>query len=276
MRAKRFKLKRAVTPDASSYAASSTARDFRRSTPTSSRSPDAIVAATPRRNVAASRRVKLPTFDPSHKMSLGSRRRPSQRSPARYWRRWRWPRARIVGQQRLRALFQHRARDVDRHVVHAVRCLQPRLDQRARLGRRAGAELHEQRARAGRADDLGGVRAQDGELGAGQVVLGQRADLLEQRRSLGVVEVATREAFARRGQAGTYVGREIGRQRGVGFDQRQARRLRRLCGGRGIGLRVPRQPDAAELPARVRREEVAIADARVRAGVAHEAPLSMS
>ena len=60
-------------------------------------------------------------------------------------------------------------------------------------------------------DDLARVRVENLLLRARQIILGQRADLLEQRRARRVVEVAARQPLVRRRQPFAYVGGEIGR-----------------------------------------------------------------
>src|SRR5262245_65228288 len=80
----------------------------------------------------------------------------------------------------------------------------------ARLRGAAAAELQERDARVrGRGEELGddrvGVVAQQLVLGPRHVVLGGRADLLEEARALLVVEPAAREAARPREQAAAHV-----------------------------------------------------------------------
>ena len=81
-------------------------------------------------------------------------------------------------------------RDVDWH--ESRRTLQ-RAEQQADFLQRAGAELDQLGLRAYAFGHLGGVLAQDRELGASGVVLGQLADPVEQRRALTVVKVLGRD-----------------------------------------------------------------------------------
>src|SRR6266581_4212930 len=83
--------------------------------------------------------------------------------------------------------------DIDRNVHRRLQ----RLDQDARLGACAAAELDELGVRTRELRDVGDVGAKDRHLGARQVVLGQLADGFEQPAALLVVEVFRRDAFLR-------------------------------------------------------------------------------
>ena len=96
----------------------------------------------------------------------------------------------MFGGQALRLRVQVFCRDVDRH---ESRWTLQRAEQQADFLQRAGAELDQLGLRAYAFGHLGGVLAQDRELGAGGVVLGQLADAVEQRRALTVVEVLGRD-----------------------------------------------------------------------------------
>ena len=79
-------------------------------------------------------------------------------------------------------------------------CRAKRVQQQPGLLRRARAQL-DQRLRAGRRGDLGGVRGQDRPLRPGRVVLRQPGDLLEQLAAPGVVEPLGWQPLRRRRSA---------------------------------------------------------------------------
>src|SRR5262245_52855418 len=84
-----------------------------------------------------------------------------------------------------------------------------------RLARAAASELDDQRAERHRAHDLVRMTREDLVLRACQVVLGQRADLLEQPRALGVVEEAARQAPRTEHQARARLARQIALSRAL-------------------------------------------------------------
>src|SRR6185503_18402968 len=106
----------------------------------------------------------------------------------------------------LAGAVERRDRDIDRLVDHAP--LQPdcRREKNARLGGGARSKLDERKGLAwlagGRTDDLIRVGREDGALDAGQVVLGQRGDLLEEMRTCLVVEEPGRKGLLSRGSRG--------------------------------------------------------------------------
>ena len=85
-----------------------------------------------------------------------------------------------------------------------------RVEQDARLCRRARPQLDQGRRTARRRADVGGVVLQDRPLATGRVVLGQRRDLLEELRSPLVVEVARRELLEGLREARAHVGGHAG------------------------------------------------------------------
>src|SRR6185503_11074714 len=92
---------------------------------------------------------------------------------------------RIVFAQSVRYPLELLARDVDGHVRHR---LVERIEEHANLDARAAAVLDERGSRAGKLRDLRGVSTQDLELRAWQIVLVERADALEERCPVLVVE----------------------------------------------------------------------------------------
>ncbi len=86
--------------------------------------------------------------------------------------------------------------DVHRHVEAQPAGARQGVDQHARLGGGAGADLDQLRCPGRRRHPIGDG-AQQGVLGAGLVVLGKAGDALEQPRAALVVEVARRD-LARR------------------------------------------------------------------------------
>ena len=105
----------------------------------------------------------------------------------------RQPQALVLAQQGVGALLQELDGDVDRNVDETLLAREQRLDQDTRLGRAAAAELRERHVLPDSRDDVLRVLAEDALLGARGVVLGQRADGLEQARAEAVVEEATRQ-----------------------------------------------------------------------------------
>jgi hypothetical protein len=105
--------------------------------------------------------------------------------------------------------------DVERHVAPERAGALHRVEQHARLGRRARPEL-DQLGHARAAHDRVGVVPQDRALGPGRVVLREVADAVEQLRAAGVVEVLGRQLLERTGQAVEDV---VGQRRGLGGDQ---------------------------------------------------------
>jgi hypothetical protein len=94
---------------------------------------------------------------------------------------------------------QDRLGDVERDVAVERSRRVHRVEQHARLVGHARAELDEL-GRPRRRDQLRPVGLEDRALGAGGVVLGLPADLVEEPRALGVVEVLRRELLERAGQ----------------------------------------------------------------------------
>ena len=96
---------------------------------------------------------------------------------------------------------------VERDVAAQGARLLHRVEEDPRLDRRTRSELDEL-AGAGERDDLVGAFAQDLELGAGRVVLGELGDLLEQLRAAGIVEVLGRQFLERAREPGEDVAAE--------------------------------------------------------------------
>ena len=84
------------------------------------------------------------------------------------------------------------AGNIHRHIAGRIRQL---IQQQAGLHAAAAAELHQQDALAEQRGHVRAVVAHDLQLGTRGVVLGQLADLIEQRRALGVIEILGRQAF---------------------------------------------------------------------------------
>jgi hypothetical protein len=102
--------------------------------------------------------------------------------------------ARVGGAKRGRALLEHAAADVDRHVHRPrLRSLEG-VEEHARLARGAAAELDQMR-RLDRGDDRRGDAAQQRVLGPGQIVLRQVADRIEELRAAVVVKVLRRQTL---------------------------------------------------------------------------------
>ncbi len=103
-------------------------------------------------------------------------------------------------------------RNIHRHVGGQIRQL---VQQQPCLGAGAAAELDQHGVRSDLRSDLRAVRRKDAGLGAGQIVLGQRADPVEQVRAVFVIKVGRREMLRVVPEAGENVG-----------DQRLIRRTR--------------------------------------------------
>jgi hypothetical protein len=115
-----------------------------------------------------------------------------------------------------------------RHVAQRRLALEQRLDQDARLRGAAAAEPRPGRSRAADGDDLAGVAHEDLLLRASEVVLRQRADLLEQQRAFAIVEPLARKRLGAGRQARSHVGGEILARGGLTCaDEAQPRRYDR-------------------------------------------------
>ena len=103
--------------------------------------------------------------------------------------------------------------------------------------------------------------AQKRHLAARRIIFRQPRDLIEQHRPRRVVEVFRRQPFRLGGQAGENVGGEWLERRGYGRRAEHALRTR----GHGAAQRPLKfgEPQAAELPARRRIEEIAIGRPRM-------------
>ena len=135
--------------------------------------------------------------------------------------------------------------DVDRDVGLEAAGLAHRVEQVARLRRRAGAELDQRAGIAGRDEDLARALAEDLPLGPSRVVLGQLGDLLEQLRAALVVEVFRRQLLRVGAEAGAHVA--CHRRRGVGVEVDVDRDHRSLAQRRaGEDLPALRQVPVAE------------------------------
>jgi hypothetical protein len=144
----------------------------------------------------------------------------------------------VLREERLRAVEERRARDVDRQVAQRGRALEQRADEAPRLPRAPAAELDEIAPLAGERRDLGGVRGQDLVLRAREVVLRQPADLLEQRRPDGVVEESARQALGRGGETPLDLGREVAEPGlRLGGEDRETLPDRRILGARKVPVK---------------------------------------
>ena len=89
------------------------------------------------------------------------------------------------------------AGNIDRCIDRKIR---ERIEQQARLHAGAAAELHQGAARTGQGRDLPCALAQDRGFGAGEVIFRQPADIVEQRRTTGVIEKLGGNGSRRAGQ----------------------------------------------------------------------------
>ena len=112
---------------------------------------------------------------------------------------------RIVGAQPACGAGQVLARNIDRQVAPGR---VQRVQQQAHLGQRTSAKLDDLRAGPDLRRDLAGAIAQDAQLGARRIVLGQFANAVEQRRAFGVVKVFGRNAARALCQRALQVGAE--------------------------------------------------------------------
>src|SRR5882672_1112193 len=110
---------------------------------------------------------------------------------------------RVVACQPGRSLVEGICADVDRHVSRELR---RRIEQQARLGAFSAAELHQCCALWNARGQLFCNVAQQGGFGTGDVIVVRPADLLEQARACGVVEVLRGQLLVPRRQAGDHVG----------------------------------------------------------------------
>ncbi len=110
----------------------------------------------------------------------------------------------VLAGERLGAVAHHALGDVHRDVALERAGRLQRVEQHARLGGGAGAELDEL-DRVGQLGDLRGALLEDRALGARGVVLGQLADLVEQVGAAGVVEVLGRQLLERAREAVEHV-----------------------------------------------------------------------
>ena len=113
---------------------------------------------------------------------------------------------RIVAAQAGRGGVEMLARDVDRHVGREVG---HRLEQQPRLDAGAAAELDQGAARPGQPRLLARTAGQDPGLGAGEVILRQLADGVEQFGAPRIVEELRRDGARRPRQAGMNGGAEL-------------------------------------------------------------------
>ena len=100
----------------------------------------------------------------------------------------------VLGGDRGRGRAQCRLAHVERHETCEQVGVGERVEQQAGLLRRARAELDE-RVGLGARHDVGGVRDEDAALGARGVVLGKARDLVEQLAATVVVEVLRRQGL---------------------------------------------------------------------------------
>ena len=140
-------------------------------------------------------------------------------------------------------------------------------EQQAYLGAGAAPEL--EKGAAGRdepADRLGMV-GQDAEFGAGRIILVERGDLLEQFRADPIVEMLGRQHLRTprepRQEIARKFGPVIGERREGGRGRFQHAPTSREPKGLLILPSMVNEPQAGELPAVVRVEKVAIAQARM-------------
>ena len=105
-------------------------------------------------------------------------------------------RARIGGRDRLAGGAQRGGAAVERNEASQLAGIAQRVEQQARLGRRARAELDERVGAAG-GRDLARPLLEDLALAAGGVVLRQAGDLVEELRAALVVEPLRRKDFWR-------------------------------------------------------------------------------
>ena len=101
---------------------------------------------------------------------------------------------------------QEFAGDVDGHVAGRGTEM---VEDDAGLGAAAAAELEQQGLRATGSGHLGGVTARDHQLGAGRIVLGERADLVEEPGAVVVVKILAGQGLRRGGQARERVAAQV-------------------------------------------------------------------
>ncbi len=246
MRARRFRLKRAVTPCASLYAACRRAGSFFRSTPIRSPPPAPGHRARVlqesrrlrRREVADGRAGKVDDAPArAHAVQVRQGERPRIVGAHRDDRE-----AGKIPGERSRGSPQLRGGDVDGEVGHRREC----LDEDARLAAAAAAVLDQRAPRPEALRHVARVRAHDRDLGARRIVLGQLADRVEQRAARLVVEILGRQRLLRPRQAVQHVVEEAAgiRTQIVKGYARDARRHCRLffraCGtGQGFSRPAP-------------------------------------
>ncbi len=98
--------------------------------------------------------------------------------------------SRVAREQIPRGLLDHRGADVHRQVAEPAPAGEERVDQEPGLGRASAPQLHHRHRFGKQIRDLRCTSEEDGPLGAAEVVLGDPADLLEEERSLPIVEIA--------------------------------------------------------------------------------------
>ena len=123
--------------------------------------------------------------------------------------------------QGLAGCFEGGGADVDGLVEDLRLEAGERAEEDAGLGGGAGAEFGEGEIGREVEEDLVGVDLEQGALGAGEVVLGERGDLLEEAGALLVVEEPRGKRAGRRGEAGAGLvcdfGGDFGRDRRSAF-----------------------------------------------------------
>src|SRR5690242_9479387 len=82
------------------------------------------------------------------------------------------------------------------------------IEQQARLDARAAAELNEQRALADTIRDVPRVSLEDAALGARDIIFGQLANLIEELRAAGIIEIRRGDLFRLTLEASQQVGHE--------------------------------------------------------------------
>lgn len=139
--------------------------------------------------------------------------------------------------------------DIERDVAPGRSAGPDRVDQHGRLAGRAGSELH-QLVDAVPGDDPRRRAAQDPQLGAGLVVLGEPGDLLEQLRAARVVEVLRGHALGSGREAGARVGGQRRDRSWVDVQPVRERRRERL---RAHGAPPSPRSHARRRPAKIWR-----------------------
>jgi len=146
--------------------------------------------------------------------------------------------------------FERGGADVDGLIEDLGLEVRSSAEQDAGLGGGAGAKLGDGDRRLERAEDLIGVSGEDRALGAGEVVLGELGDLLEELGATFVVEEPGREGVLRRGgeagegfvEDGVVNGGESGGGHGnLGKNKQRQKRSRKVRKEERKGRRERRQ-----------------------------------